>query len=457
MKYLLEDPFRELERQTIFFAHPEELNDPIEDLQDIVWRGNRTLWCNLFRHYTYCLADTVLNRLRLGSDFSLKVYSIPITRYWDQPLTPEAKRIHSAAWNTVKKRCRLDTFAQRLAQSNLEARRDELIFLLTDIHDGCFNAIAEALRDPRLPGRPNLSECRTGALHHSSEWPSATGILGDQFVKEHEWREIRLRVLRDLSNDLAMEPGEVSRTPTALLTMDFPREYVDELKRLLRPKWYAACFTWNCNSIAMWSHYGENHTGACLVFHVQQHDTLMYLPMKTNERMWLSPCQRVSYQDRLAEVDFFEEVAHLDDRIRGFWYKDEYGTASKSMPTGETDGGQSPESQQRIWDRFMRLSSTKTPEWDHEQEVRLIMADTDTSRGRSEYRHNKWRTLQYQFCCLRGIVFGLRTTPDNIWKAVEIVNRKCLNNGRHEFRFLQAYYSHRTGDIRTREMPMLRR
>ena len=36
---LLDPSFQELERQTVFFASPDELNDPMEGFQDLVWTG----------------------------------------------------------------------------------------------------------------------------------------------------------------------------------------------------------------------------------------------------------------------------------------------------------------------------------------------------------------------------------------------------------------------------------
>ena len=37
MKRLLEDKYQELKKQEIYFASPEQLNDPMEGLRDIFW------------------------------------------------------------------------------------------------------------------------------------------------------------------------------------------------------------------------------------------------------------------------------------------------------------------------------------------------------------------------------------------------------------------------------------
>ena len=46
---------KELEAQTIYFAGPDELNDPMEGFQDVFWEGDYVLWKNLIRHYVLCL------------------------------------------------------------------------------------------------------------------------------------------------------------------------------------------------------------------------------------------------------------------------------------------------------------------------------------------------------------------------------------------------------------------
>jgi hypothetical protein len=45
----------ELLNQEIFFANPDNLNDPMEGFRDIFWQGDVIVWENLFRHYLLCL------------------------------------------------------------------------------------------------------------------------------------------------------------------------------------------------------------------------------------------------------------------------------------------------------------------------------------------------------------------------------------------------------------------
>ena len=55
MEYLLGGEYQELEKQAIYFASPDELNDPMEGFRDIVWRGDKIVWTNFFKNYIYYL------------------------------------------------------------------------------------------------------------------------------------------------------------------------------------------------------------------------------------------------------------------------------------------------------------------------------------------------------------------------------------------------------------------
>ena len=47
--------YKELENQEIYFASPEELNDPMEGLRDVFWKGDEIVWKNFIINYTKSL------------------------------------------------------------------------------------------------------------------------------------------------------------------------------------------------------------------------------------------------------------------------------------------------------------------------------------------------------------------------------------------------------------------
>jgi hypothetical protein len=60
--------FNELEKQEIFFAAPESLNDPVEGYLDIFWSGDKIVWTNLFKNYLICLMNCHLLAIIGGED-----------------------------------------------------------------------------------------------------------------------------------------------------------------------------------------------------------------------------------------------------------------------------------------------------------------------------------------------------------------------------------------------------
>lgn len=68
--------YQELENQEIYFASPDELNDPMEGFRDVYWQGDKVVWKNLMKHYLLCL-EHVCSLFLLGGENTL-LKDIPI-------------------------------------------------------------------------------------------------------------------------------------------------------------------------------------------------------------------------------------------------------------------------------------------------------------------------------------------------------------------------------------------
>ena len=62
------------------------------------------------------------------------------------------------------------------------------------------------------------------------------------------------------------------------------------------------------------------------------------------------------------------------------------------------------------------------------------------------------RLWNYDFESLRGIIFGVRTSDDDKLKIIEIIQKKCLESDRADFKFYQAFYSPHDGTIQKNEL-----
>ena len=60
--------------------------------------------------------------------------------------------------------------------------------------------------------------------------------------------------------------------------------------------------------------------------------------------------------------------------------------------------------------------------------------------------------LIYDFNSLKGIIFGIQVSDEDIFRAVKIIQKKCKKHKRTDFKFYKAEYSQKTGDIRKNEI-----
>ena len=469
---LLAPSFQELERQTVFFARPDELNDPMEGFQDLIWSGDHIVWCNLLKHYVYCLSFTYIAALIFGYENNLEPSHIPIELRWDMDPTTEAVELFEELWKKVRDECELEALAKNiggLEYSGIKhkVRRAELLLYLHSIHKSAFMAIQGVLVTRGLltdSQRSNLNSSREGLLTSSRYFDSV-----EQF---HEIDASLLEYVLSaaeshVSNGMLRYKSacqEVRMRNSMFLRLDFPTQYVDQLRRLLWPEWYTACFAKGYHNSSLWANYGDAHRGACLIFEADEEGEQAYLKLKNITGQAFSrdggfrehwnfspmPLHEVRYQVKPDEVDFFRSMGQTSkDALFKLWYTDADGNPSEC---GKQILG--PDSDMSVWrksywDGFIRDACFKTTDWKYEQEFRLIL---DPSLESSLCKRK--RTLTYDFDSLKGIVFGIRTSDDKKLEIIDILTRKCRENQRTGFKFLQAYYSPGTGDIRSREIPV---
>ena len=352
--------YQELREQEIYFAKPDELNDPMEGFRDIVWRGDTIVWENLFRNYISCLNHTVVLAKVLGNDTIVQSEQIPIGGLADQHETPMAATILDELCSKLFDRCKLHTLTQDLASGNHAVRRDELLVYLKHIHYITLEEIRNIhIRHGMAPG-----EARPTPLQDPPELPENLPALIQRLYEEQpEVARSALAALFSVSNLMfdnmnlmhkysnARQNGG-SETPARLnhdfIVLDFPRKYLTQLPRILYPDWYIACFLEDCRNSSVWAHYGDNHKGACLIFDATVDSGQLGLELKritgssshrdkdsgkmTTKPTWGYSSMRlhkIGYQEELRELDFFRSIGVLPTgRLLSRWYTDHAGNRS---------------------------------------------------------------------------------------------------------------------------------
>ena len=165
MEHLLGEEFKELERQSLYFARPRELNDPLESHLDFMWDGDAIIWANLFRHYINCLSRAWWLVHFAGSLVYLRPEDVPwLVDRVALPPSVGGKRLDKVC-NEVFAGAGLDTFSGMLADRTGVVTRDELQTILRHIHHWAVNALFDEFPDQiSLTQNPN-EESDPGPVH----------------------------------------------------------------------------------------------------------------------------------------------------------------------------------------------------------------------------------------------------------------------------------------------------
>ena len=459
MKYLLGEKYQELENQTIYFASPEELNDPMEGFRDIVWIGDKVVWTNLFKHYVYCLNYVYHLVITGGYSEECGVDKIPILGRWDELPSSREKQLLDDIWERFLSVPKIPKVIETIANAKYKIRYNQIACYFRVIH-----AILLAIIKKSYITNGLVSEVETPQL---SEELYNTGLIDALLA----WIKIAGEADNEEQLDAAFLDGEVVdnnervkqqygiRTNSTgilakynqLVTYDFPKVYLKQLERLLWPKWYTACFMKSYHNSSVWGNYADNHRGACLIFAVEadKSKSLRLKPVKSKQAETM-PFHGVRYAKKAGEVDFFRSLGRLPVPVlMQLWYTDSDGNKSECAAHIQPDGEKKDDWRESYWDNFYRDITIKTKDWEYEQEYRLILND----RWR-EHEGKNYRTHTYNFSSLKGIILGIKVSDEDRLKIIEIVETKCRENNRTNFKLFQAYYSPKYGDIRKYEITL---
>ena len=470
------DKYQELESQTIYFASPDQLNDPMEGFRDIVWRGDKIVWTNFVKHFVYCLHEGYFLLRTTGNSRELGVDDIPFLGSWDQTSASQGQGIFEEIWHRFHNLPKMPEIIMALAKSNRKIRYRELEFYLRSIHHALLAEIEEIYTAHGVVSEPGRVRTLEGWSVHAMLEDLLESIIMFKKIyaeKSHTEEEVHITLLElearennrkinlqrsrrqtivQRDNDSIRE--EIFRKNCQLVIGDFPRIYLNEVERLLWPKWYAACFMKNYHNSSVWGHYGDGHRGACLIFETTNMGESNGLKLnkvrgKSEKTM---PFHEVRYANKPGEVDFFRSIGRLSvPELIKLWYTDSEGNRSECASHIRPDGNKKEDWQEIYWKNFYRDITTKTKDWKYEQEYRLILGKeirTRTVHGK------KIRTLTYDFDSLKGIIFGIKTSDEDRSEIIRIIQNKREKYKRSDFKYYQAYYFRGDGNIHKYELAL---
>lgn len=448
--------YKELENQEIYFASPEELNDPMEGLRDVFWQGDEIIWKNFIINYTKSLEKIFALAIIVNESKKITADDIQVSRELLTTYSSKNEEIRNEISNEVFKVKFVSELPNNLSKRNLPIRRSELLSHLQILHQFILNSISKIYFKNGLIIKPifsqNLDDFEQ-LLNNSPSLPEIINLIEKENpgkVGESFFEMINLYAqsnnlrMRFINSD--METG----SNAFFIISEFPNKFITKLENEIYPKWYSASFLESNKNSAVWGHYGDNHKGICLEYETILEDGNTILNLGTEYGYSSEPIigmrphifNKIEYHNKHIEIDFFRTMGRLRKfEINKLWYKDYQGNISVCASHFETKEKEEIW-RENYWESYNNSLKIKLKEWDYEKEHRLIVHGDFT-----DYTNKESRKLKYHFNDLKSITFGIKTQNSTKLQILKIIDKKCKENNRDKFSFYQAYYSKESGQI----------
>lgn len=425
----------ELEKNYFYFALPNELNDPMEGFINMYWEGDIVLWKNFLKHYLYTLINTIIC---IYIEPKAKEDPLPIFFNETNFPTKEMQNIFEEIRDSFFSADDIKEFLEYLTCVNHKIYIQEMKNYLRFIQIETLSIILNVLK-------------RHGLLNWNLHADNNLGIF-KQFKSimpkvEREYNDL-IKVLftavqsiqKELSLSIKIDSKKIENKEIKnFILIDFPDRYIEEVKALSFSPPCVTCFMEDYKSPAFWGYYGGNHYGICLIFDDENTNNEIHFDFKTSWGGISCSTQKIKYQCNYPDVNFFRMLGALPlFTIDHCWLTDWEGNSSSFLRIN--DDYLSDDWRKEYNKNTQEIFSIKLPDWQKENEHRIILGknlvagDTEDSRK-----------FRYDFNLLKGIIFGVRTPDSYKIKIMDVINEKCKNTERNDFKFYQTFYNESNG------------
>ena len=467
-KYLLDERYDELNNAEIYFAEPEELNDPMEGVKDVFWQGDEVLWRNFMKHYLMCLEHVISMWNIVGEEKEINKGFIPVFKNFSEFSSVKHKERFIKIQDYFFSNKIIKNMPSFLSSHNKKIRYNELLKYMQVIHKFAFDSInfvdsnygynkRMSIFEDILDEDKNIIQLESGN-HEENNEEDKIKDKNNEFILEDEIENM-FNSLNNINSNLDLfctydEKGEGVFSNKTFIMIQFPEAYLSRIQELIYPKWYAASFMDQCTSLSSWGTYGDNHKGVCLKFKTK------YDEQKDAEFLKLTgvikngvysvigdnhyKLSKMNYDDKLYEIDFFKGLGRLSyPKFNKQWYTNEEGEISSTIDNIKFD----EEWLHEYVENFNRSITTKSREYSCDGEYRIILDELF-----NDYSSEEDRKLKYDFNDFEAIIFGIKTSSVDKAKIINIIRRKCHETGRNNFDFYECEYCHESGKIKQVKM-----
>lgn len=431
---------QELEKQSIYFAKKEELNDPIEGYNEIYWNGDKIAWEGLFKHYIVGLY-TSWQACIIGMPIEeLPVIAVNIIR--NQEFLEKENKVQEILKKCMKNE-QLQKMINILECKEEKISKSELKQLLSLIHKLLLNIILENKLHLNYNKEKDIKEIEEFISDYSDiKEPEKSILFGISQNIDEQYDFLQVYERQEKCSKLEYDKF----LKIKFLYNDYPKKFVDKLIEFINEKGYIASFSKEYSNFSMWGNYAKEHTGVCFVFE-EDLDHKIKLKQINGSYEFNFTFDDINYLEEHNRLNYFNLLGRFFKDTRDFLLKNSNGEISKYYIEMNNDRDKWRE---EYWNNFHRQYYIKSQDWKFEKEARLLLGDI-----LDEFTEKEKRIFQYDFRDLKGIIFGIKTSDDDKIKILKILSEKCKKENRKDFKIYQAYFDEKERVMKRMELKLL--
>lgn len=435
----------ELNKNYLYFATPEELNDPMEGFVKLYWDGDIVLWKNFLKHYLYTMAHCVITAALAPK---LLKEDLPIFLNEEKFPTIEYKEIFENIRNTFFNEQIIIELLEYLNYFHIQSRRvsqQELENYLSFIRFYALYNINNEFKKRNLLDwnvtKPEYNNMFAKLLKlvpdAETQYPN---LLGKMF-------SVSNNIMADIKLSQQIEIEKIDEIKKFFI-YDFNNLYLNQIKNIICSSPCTTCFMEQYCSPSLWGYYGNNHKGICLIFDNKIESKEITFELKKEGYTLKIPTQKVKYSKKYEQINFFQMLGNLPKVIiNKYWLQDWENniTSCKKIINTYTKSDFSS----RYYNYFFNNFCTKLPDWKKEKEHRIVI-----QKDMFGCNSKDQRKFTYDFSLLTGIIFGIQTTDEQKKEIIKIIQNKCSKSDNREFKFYRTEYNEETGLIDIEEIKL---
>ena len=376
--------FQELEKQEIYFASINELNDPMEGYIMPFYMGTDIHWTLLIK----CLFSTAVS-VYLNTEYANLYF-------------PQSE--YSRSMESLINQYDVHKIVLQLADAKNHYNNEQVKMLLQNwltpyvtYHVAYHIENFFGNKNGKVQEFKELLEKARKCLADLHE------IHVDKLMRPNDYALEAVEYLNKYINNSWINFYYTGPEKTDAITeilYNATTKTLHEFDKQLRMRFRVASFSENGNNCSMWGNYSSAQNGVCLKFSViypNNKPTLRFIGDFVNE-LYL---EKVKYVDTIANRDTaYNILSFVNLNMNQDYAKIE------------------------MYSREPYLQ--KFSDWKYEKEWRLLIPDKN---GQSKVR--------YDFSALQGIIFGINVSFEDRRKIIDIIGQKCNKHNRIDFDFYE--------------------